>query len=86
VGDRIHPITSAERDHHQDRSGRFGDRDRSGRRAARQGEIARRFPDHRVIGEEFGADAGDGPTWYVDPVDARPTTSRGAVRVVQSRP
>jgi len=32
-------------------------------------EIAGRFPAHRVVGEEFGADAGEpteGPTWFVD--------------------
>ncbi|GAA1569640.1 inositol monophosphatase [Dactylosporangium maewongense] len=32
-------------------------------------EIARRFPDHRVVGEEYGGGAGDGFTWYVDPID-----------------
>ncbi|GAA2575204.1 inositol monophosphatase [Dactylosporangium fulvum] len=32
-------------------------------------EIGRRFPGHRVVGEEYGAGDGDGFTWYVDPID-----------------
>ncbi|MFD2762916.1 inositol monophosphatase family protein [Micromonospora eburnea] len=32
-------------------------------------EIARRFPSHRVVGEEYGGTDGDGFTWYVDPID-----------------
>lgn len=33
-------------------------------------EIARRFPDHRIVGEEYGTTgADDAPTWYLDPVD-----------------
>ena len=36
------------------------------------------FPDHRVVGEEFGADgAPDGPCWVVDPIDGTIAFSRG---------
>ena len=33
--------------------------------------IAERFPEHRIVGEEFGASGDDGAaaSWYVDPVD-----------------
>lgn len=33
--------------------------------------VLRRFPGHRVVGEEYGASEADRPpaTWYVDPVD-----------------
>jgi myo-inositol-1(or 4)-monophosphatase len=33
-------------------------------------EISRRYPSHRVLGEEFGGGDGDGEwLWYVDPLD-----------------
>jgi myo-inositol-1(or 4)-monophosphatase len=33
-------------------------------------EIVRRFPDHRILGEEFGGGDGEGEwLWYVDPLD-----------------
>lgn len=33
-------------------------------------EIARRYPDHGVLGEEFGIQAGDAPIlWSIDPID-----------------
>ena len=34
-------------------------------------ELSARFPDHRVIGEEYGKSGPDAPkaTWYIDPVD-----------------
>jgi fructose-1,6-bisphosphatase/inositol monophosphatase family enzyme len=34
-------------------------------------EIRRQFPDHRIVGEEFGSSGPDGgeAVWYVDPVD-----------------
>ena len=36
-------------------------------------EIRRRFPDHRIVGEEGGSRGGrageDGPVWIVDPLD-----------------
>jgi histidinol-phosphatase len=32
--------------------------------------LADRFPDHGVVGEEFGSEAGSGATrWYLDPID-----------------
>src|ERR1700741_1851424 len=36
------------------------------------------FPDHRILGEEFGAEgAGDGPCWVIDPIDGTIAFSRG---------
>ncbi|MBM7786736.1 inositol monophosphatase family protein [Tenggerimyces flavus] len=33
-------------------------------------EISKRFPSHRIVGEEYGTTgADDAPTWYLDPVD-----------------
>ena len=41
--------------------------------AAVVGELRRRFPDHRVVGEEGGSSGGrdgeEAPTWVVDPLD-----------------
>lgn len=38
--------------------------------AAMRALIARRFPDHRIIGEEEGASGGDSPwCWHLDPID-----------------
>jgi len=31
--------------------------------------LAKQFPDHRVVGEEFGGDLGEGMTWIIDPID-----------------
>lgn len=43
--------------------------DRGAEAAIRQA-IARRFPDHGVVGEEYGADRPDAPfVWVLDPVD-----------------
>ncbi|MEO1243452.1 MAG: inositol monophosphatase family protein [Pseudomonadota bacterium] len=45
------------------------DADREGERVIRD-LIAKTYPDHGVIGEEFGATKGDGPwRWVLDPVD-----------------
>src|SRR5262249_46270015 len=35
------------------------------------------FPDHRVVGEEFGGTPDNGPTWYVDPIDGTTNFARG---------
>jgi myo-inositol-1(or 4)-monophosphatase len=43
--------------------------DRAGERAMRA-MIEQRFPDHGIIGEEYGRkDSRSGPTWILDPVD-----------------
>lgn len=35
-----------------------------------RGEISRRYPDHGILGEEFGIRAGDAPVlWSIDPID-----------------
>jgi myo-inositol-1(or 4)-monophosphatase len=39
--------------------------------------VLRRFPEHRVVGEEFGGTSDDGPTWYVDPIDGTTNFARG---------
>jgi histidinol-phosphatase len=40
--------------------------------------IAAAFPDHSVVGEEFGADDDDGrPRWFVDPIDGTHNFIRG---------
>ncbi len=31
--------------------------------------LAEKFPNHMVVGEEFGGEIGDGPTWIIDPID-----------------
>lgn len=36
------------------------------------------FPDHRILGEEFGAEGGaDGPCWVIDPIDGTIAFARG---------
>lgn len=44
------------------------DVDTATERAVRE-HLARAYPGHRVVGEEYGGTADDGPTWYCDPVD-----------------
>ncbi len=44
------------------------DVDTATERAVRE-HLARAFPDHQVVGEEYGGKADAGPTWYCDPVD-----------------
>jgi histidinol-phosphatase len=40
--------------------------------------IQARFPDHGLVGEEYGEDASDAPTrWYIDPIDATHNYIRG---------
>lgn len=39
--------------------------------------VARHFPEHRVVGEEFGGTSDGGPTWYVDPIDGTTNFARG---------
>jgi fructose-1,6-bisphosphatase/inositol monophosphatase family enzyme len=39
--------------------------------------VADAFPDHRVVGEELGGEAWDGPTWYCDPVDGTTNLASG---------
>ncbi|MEQ4206116.1 inositol monophosphatase [Actinopolymorpha sp. B17G11] len=41
--------------------------------------IEARFPDHAVVGEEYGGEPADGggPTWYVDPVDGTTNYASG---------
>ena len=31
--------------------------------------LAKQFPDHRIVGEEFGGELGEGMTWVIDPID-----------------
>jgi len=31
--------------------------------------LSAHFPDHSVVGEEFGGEIGSGPTWIIDPID-----------------
>jgi len=46
-------------------------------RAIRE-RLADAFPDHGVVGEEFGTEAGDAPIrWYVDPIDGTHNFMRG---------
>lgn len=41
-------------------------------------ELERRWPDHAVVGEEFGATGGGGPyRWWVDPIDGTKAFVRG---------
>jgi histidinol-phosphatase len=36
------------------------------------------FPDHRILGEEYGAEGGtEGPCWVIDPIDGTIAFSRG---------
>jgi histidinol-phosphatase len=40
--------------------------------------IAAAHPDHGIVGEEYGTEAGDAPTrWYIDPIDATNNFVRG---------
>ncbi|SDT17644.1 inositol monophosphatase family protein [Microlunatus soli] len=39
--------------------------------------VAEELPDHVVVGEEYGGTAGDGPTWYCDPVDGTTNLAAG---------
>jgi fructose-1,6-bisphosphatase/inositol monophosphatase family enzyme len=39
--------------------------------------VLRHYPDHRVVGEEFGGTPDSGPTWYVDPIDGTTNFARG---------
>jgi histidinol-phosphatase len=41
--------------------------------------IGRRYPSHRIVGEEFGAGDGkpDAPCWYIDPIDGTKSFIRG---------
>jgi histidinol phosphatase-like enzyme (inositol monophosphatase family) len=51
--------------------------DRSAEQLIRR-RIASRFPDHAVVGEEFGADAAPAScTWFVDPIDGTSSFVRG---------
>lgn len=41
-------------------------------------ELARRFPNHAVVGEEHGTTDGDGPwRWWIDPIDGTKAFVRG---------
>ena len=44
-----------------------------------RGRIERRFPDHRIVGEEFGRKDGDAaaPCWWIDPIDGTKAFVRG---------
>ena len=40
--------------------------------------LADAFPDHGLVGEEYGVEAGDAPVrWYIDPIDATHNFVRG---------
>jgi histidinol-phosphatase len=40
--------------------------------------LAAAYPDHGVVGEEYGVEAGDAPIrWYIDPIDATHNFMRG---------
>lgn len=39
--------------------------------------VAQRLPDHVVVGEEYGGEPGDGPTWFCDPVDGTTNLAAG---------
>jgi myo-inositol-1(or 4)-monophosphatase len=39
--------------------------------------VEQRLPGHAVVGEEYGGTAGDGPTWFCDPVDGTTNLSAG---------
>jgi histidinol-phosphatase len=43
-----------------------------------RGRIGERFPDHGLIGEEYGAEMADAPArWYIDPIDGTHNFIRG---------
>jgi histidinol phosphatase-like enzyme (inositol monophosphatase family) len=51
--------------------------DRAAEQLIRQ-RIAARFPDHAIVGEEFGADSKSAAcTWFVDPIDGTASFVRG---------
>jgi len=50
--------------------------DRAAERAIRR-RLRSAFPDFGVLGEELGAEGGDGPRWVVDPIDGTIAFSRG---------
>lgn len=52
------------------------DVDTATERAVRE-HLSRAYPDHRVVGEEYGGTADDGPTWYCDPVDGTTNLASG---------
>ena len=43
-----------------------------------RGRIAAAYPDHGLVGEEYGTEAADAPTrWYIDPIDGTHNFVRG---------
>ena len=53
------------------------DADQAIERIARE-RIARAFPDHGLVGEEYGVEAGDAAVrWYIDPIDGTHNYVRG---------
>ena len=43
-----------------------------------RGQIAAAYPDHGLVGEEYGDEAGQGSvTWYIDPIDGTHNFMRG---------
>lgn len=43
-----------------------------------RGRLADAFPDHGLIGEEYGVESGEAPTrWYIDPIDGTHNFMRG---------
>jgi myo-inositol-1(or 4)-monophosphatase len=51
--------------------------DREAERAIRE-TLRDAFPDHRILGEEYGAEGGvEGPCWVIDPIDGTIAFSRG---------
>jgi histidinol-phosphatase len=45
---------------------------------ALRGSIGAAYPDHGIVGEEFGTEAGAGSTrWYIDPIDGTHNFMRG---------
>ena len=42
-----------------------------------RGRIERRFPDHGILGEEFGSTSGRDTRWIIDPIDATHSFMRG---------
>ena len=41
--------------------------------------LAEKFPNDSVVGEEFGGEIGDGPTWIIDPIDGTRSFMSGMV-------
>jgi histidinol-phosphatase len=51
--------------------------DREAERAIRE-TLRAAFPEHRILGEEYGAEGGtEGPCWVIDPIDGTIAFSRG---------